>query len=304
MRIHWFAFTFFGDHQEFDALYKEFLGETFGDYVEKGHGGRGYRSIATNSAGVRLYFDPISVGEKGNHIHVEIPGDACDCLLPDTFRDMMVYFVYGRLKEGVPQLDMFSIKRLDFAFDHEFFSPEQWYEAIQGESIVTLAKRDTIRIDKSPNALREDGNIGTTTIYLGSNESGRMLRVYNKRGPTRVELQMRDERAHYVAIDVLLRHPSKWHELGLGHLIQYVTFREGQELDWWVAFTESVQEADLIISSSRVVGINKLDRWLNRQVSVPLSVAYDLQGEEYLLDLIEKAKKRDRSRYEALLQLV
>ena len=130
-----------------------------------------------------------------------------------------------------------------------------------------------------------------------------MLRVYNKRGPTRVELQMRDERAHYVAIDVLLRKPSMWHELALGHLIQYVSFREGKAPEWWHEFTGSVQEADLIISSSRVVSVNKLDNWLNKQVSVPLSVIYELQGEEYLFDLIEKAKHRDRSRYEALLQL-
>jgi hypothetical protein len=133
VRLHWFAFTLFGERIEFDAFYKEFLGGIFGDYVEKGHGGRGYRSIATNSAGVRIYFDPISVGEKGNHIHVEIPGDACDCLLPDTIRDMMVYFVYGRLNEGVPQLDKFRIKRLDFAFDHDFFHLNNGMKLFKGK---------------------------------------------------------------------------------------------------------------------------------------------------------------------------
>ena len=159
MRIHWFAFTMFADRQEFDAFYQEFLAGTFGDYVEKGHGGRGYRSIAANSAGIRLYFDPVSVGDKGNHIHVEIPGDACDCILPDTFRDMMVYFLYGRMKEGMPQVDMFRAKRLDFAFDHEYFTPEHWYEAINGDDLVTLAKRDTIRRDQSPKALRKTARL-------------------------------------------------------------------------------------------------------------------------------------------------
>ena len=90
------------------------------------------------------------------------------------------------------------------------------YKRLAGIDIVTLAKRDQIRLDQSPFALREDGQIGTTTVYLGSNESGRMLRVYNRRGPTRIELQMRDDRAQLVAIDILLRHPSKWHEVGIG----------------------------------------------------------------------------------------
>jgi DNA relaxase NicK len=303
MRVHWFAFTFFGDREEFDAFYDLHLKEVFGDYVEKGHGGRGYKSIATNGAGIRLYFDPVSFGAKGNHIHVEIPGEACDCMIPDKFRDMMTYFVYGRFKEGKPQIDKFSIKRLDFAFDHEYFTPEQWYEAIKGDSIISLAKRDSIRIEQSPYVLREDGQIGTMTVYLGSNESGRMLRVYNKRGPTRAELQMRDERAHLVAIDVLLRHPSKWHEAALAHLVQYITFREGQEPDWWLAFTGSVQSADFIISSSRVVNINKMDKWFKKQVAVALSVMYELQGGEYFKELIRQAQKRDRSKYAAILQL-
>jgi hypothetical protein len=114
---------------------------------------------------------------------------------------------------------------------------------------------------------------------------------------------MRDERAHLVAIDVLLRHPSKWHEAALAHLVQYVTFKQGQEPDWWLAFTGSIQSADLIISSSRVVNINKLDKWFKRQVAVALSVMYELQGSEYIKELIGQGKNRDRTKYTAVLQL-
>jgi DNA relaxase NicK len=303
MRIHWFAFTLFMDKEEFEAFYNQFLKDTFGDCVDTGHGGRGYRSLATNSAGIRIYFDPTSIGEKGNHIHIEIPGEACECIIPDTFREIMTYLVYGRMKEGKQQVDRFSIKRLDFAFDHDYFTPEQWLEAIQGPDIITLAKRDHIRIEKSPFLLRDDGQIGTMTVYLGSNEADRMIRVYNKRGPTRVELQMRDSRAHYVAIDVLLRHPSKWHEAGIAHVVQFVRFYPGNEPDWWTNFTNSIQSADLIISSSRIVSMNKLDRWLNRQVAVALSVAHEIEGDDYIKGLINKAKKRNRTRYAAILEL-
>lgn len=303
LRIHWFALTFFGDRQEFEKFYKTFLEDTFGKYVEKGHGGRGYKSIANAGVGVRLYFDPISIGKKGNHIHIEIPGEACDCLLPDHFHNMMKHLVYERIKEDQLQINMMKITRLDFAFDHDYFTPDQWYEAIQGQDIVTLAKRDSIRIDQSPYALRDDGQIGTTTVYLGSNESGRMLRVYNKRGPTRLELQMRDDRAFFVSFDVLLRSPSVWHEAGLAHVIQYVNFREGLEPDWWLEFTKSIQSSDLVISSSRVASLKKMDKWLKKQVAVALSVVHDVEGDDYIKDLIEEARKRDRSRYDSILQL-
>jgi len=98
------------------------------------------------------------------------------------FREIMTYLVYGRMVGGKLQTDRFAIKRLDFSFDHDYFTPEQWFEAIKGPGVVTLAKREKIRVEQSPFTLRDDGQMGTTTIYLGSNDSGRMVRVYNKRG--------------------------------------------------------------------------------------------------------------------------
>ena len=227
MRIHWFAFTFFGDREEFDAFYREFFTPTFGNYVEQEYGGRGYRIIATTAIGIRLYFDPVSKSEKGNHCHVEIPGEACDCIIPDVFREIMTYLVYSRWVNGILLSNMFCVKRLDLAFDNTPFTPEEWLKGICGSNVITLAKRDKIRIDYSPYALRDNGEQGCMTVYLGSNDSDRMIRVYNKRGYTRLELQMRDERAHLVALDVLLLSPTKWNEKALSHLIQYVTFQGG-----------------------------------------------------------------------------
>jgi DNA relaxase NicK len=303
-RIHWFAFTFFGEREEFDSFYREYLKDIFGEYHETGHGGRGYRSIAEANCGLRLYFEPVSTSERGNHCHVEIPGSACDCILPDNFRDMVAYFIYFRMTEGRSPSEMFSIKRIDFAFDIDIFTPDQWFEAICGEDVITLTKRESIRVDKSPFELRDNGEIGTTTVYLGSNDSDRMLRVYDKRGPTRVEIQLRDERAHLVGIDVLLRNPTTWHQAALSHLIQFVDFKQACEPKWWLEFTQSIQSADLLISSSRTVSLEKLDKWFNRQVAVALSVIYEVEGGEYFRALIKKAQKRDRSKYASLLELV
>jgi DNA relaxase NicK len=302
MRIHWFAFTFFGDRQEFDAIYKEFFYPTFGDYVEQEYGGRGYRIIATTAIGIKLYFDPVSKSDKGNHFHVEIPGTACDCLIPDVFRELMTYLTFSRWVKGVLQSEMFSVKRLDMAFDYMPFTPEEWLIGITGSNVVTLAKRDKIRITNSPFALRENGEQGCMTVYLGTNESDRMIRVYNQRGYTRFEFQMRDERAHLVAMDVLLSSYTKWHKKAISHVVQFVNFTENIP-DWWTTFIKSEQSAELIISSSRVVSLRKTERWHEKQIAPSLSVIAEVEGWEYIENLVENGKKRDRSRYAPILQL-
>ena len=302
MRIHWFAFTFFGERLEFDAFYKEFFSPTFGDFVEQEYGGRGYKIIATTAIGIKLYFDPVSKSAKGNHCHMEIPGAACDCLIPDVFREIMTYLTYSRWVNGVLQSDMFSVKRIDLAFDYVPFTPEEWLTSISGSNVVTLAKRDKIRITNSPFALRENGEQGCMTVYLGTNESDRMIRVYNQRGYTRLEIQMRDERAHLVALDVLLSSPTKWHEKALSHLVQFVNFKENIP-DWWFTFINSEKSAELIISSSRVVGLRKTERWHEKQIATSLSVMAEVEGWVYIENLIENGKKRDRSRYAPILQL-
>ncbi len=302
MRIHWFAFTFFGDRQEFEAFYREFLYPTFGTYVEQEYGGRGYKTIATTAIGIKLYFGPVSKSNKGNHCHVEIPGTACDCLLPDVFRELITYLVYSRWVNGVLQSDMFSVKRLDLAFDNVPFTPEEWFKEICGKNVVTLAKREKIYINYSPFALRENGEHGCMTVYLGTNESDRMMRVYNKRGYTRLEIQTRDERAHLVALDVLLSSPSMWHKKGLSHVVQFVNFTESIP-EWWINFINSEQSADLIISSSRVVGLRKTERWHEKQIATSLSVMTEVEGWEYVEKLVENGKRRDRSKYAPILQL-
>lgn len=297
MRIHWFSITIFQDPKKRELLWKDYF-SALGVLVPVGHGGRGYREMDQALLGAKIYYDPVQLTQNGNsHYHVEIPGEACDALLPSVFPALLAELTGCGIR--------YNVKRLDLAFDDVPFSPQEFLEAIKSEDMVSLAKREKIKLNESPFQLSEDGKReGTTTVYLGSNSSQRMVRVYDKRGPVRLELQLRDDRAYAVALDIFSRPYEDWEMTAKGHLRQYVDFNN---TDWWSLFVNMVVRASLKITNARQVTFAKLECWLDRQVSVALSVWFDVEGDlaqAEFFEMLKRARKRDRSRYAAVLELV
>jgi len=296
MRIHWFSITIFQDPKKRELLWQEYF-SALGVLVSVGHGGRGYREIDQALLGAKVYHDPVQLTKDGaSHYHVEIPGEACDALLPSVFSTLLAELTGCGVR--------YNVKRLDLAFDDVPFSPQEFLEAAKSDDMVSLAKREKIKINQSPFQLTDDGKQeGTTTVYLGRNSSQRMVRVYDRRGPVRLEFQMRDDRAQAVALDVFSKPYPDWEITAKSHLRQYVDFID---IDWWDLFVDMVVRADLKISSARKVTFAKLEGWLDKQVSVALSVWFDVQGEvaqAEFFEMLRKARRRDRSRYAAVLEL-
>jgi DNA relaxase NicK len=301
--VHWFAITIFQDVEKVKALWAQFFALGLGVLVEKGHGARRYKQILEALQGAKIYFDYGDEKTKVQHCHIEVPGSACECLLPTAFQDLVSHLQTNNIR--------FSVKRADFAFDGVPFSPQDFLDGLMSENLVSLIKRDpspeneSIRIEQSPFKLRENGEVGTMTVYAGSKSSDRMVRVYNKRGDTRLEFQMRDERAHEVCLDVFSKSWAEWENTVKAHVRQFIDF---VNTDWWVAFLAMTQKAELKISSARRVALSKMENWVERQVIVSLSVLEDVKGKEearfWLNGLTTKARKtRDRSRYASVLQL-
>ena len=89
MRIHWFSITIFSSPKDRELLWKEYF-SALGVLVSVGHGGRGYREIDQALLGAKVYYDPVQLTQDGNsHYHVEIPGEACDALLPSVFSTLL-----------------------------------------------------------------------------------------------------------------------------------------------------------------------------------------------------------------------
>ena len=62
----------------------------------------------------------------------------------------------------------YQFTRLDFAFDDVPFEPQQVREAILENNLRSLAKRETLQVHESPLAFKDNGEIGTCTVELGS----------------------------------------------------------------------------------------------------------------------------------------
>ena len=296
MRIHWFSITIFSSPKDRELLWKEYF-SALGVLVSVGHGGRGYREIDQALLGAKVYYDPVQLTQDGNsHYHVEIPGEACDALLPSVFPTLLAELTgcgIGITSKGsIWPLTMYRSP------------PRSFWKPLDRKNGQSLAKREKIKINQSPFQLSEDGTReGTTTVYLGRNSSQRMVRVYDRRGPVRLELQLRDDRAHAVALDIFSRPYEDWEMTAKSHLRQYVDFKD---IDWWRLFVNMVVRASLKISTARKVTFAKLEGWLDRQVSVALSVWFDVEGEQAqaaFFEMLKEARRRDRSRYAAVLEL-
>lgn len=301
--VHWFALTIHQDFEKVKGIWSQFFALGLGVLVDKGHGARGYRQIAEALLGSKIYYDHVTAKEGKDHCHIEIPGSACEAVIPSVFPDLVQFLIENNIR--------FAIKRADFAFDGVPFSPQDFLDGLMSDNLVSLIKRnpalenDSIRVSQSPCALRENGEVGTMTVYAGASSSQRMVRVYNKRGDTRLEFQLRDERAHAVCLDVFAQAWEDWEITVKAHLRQFIDFKL---TDWWAVFVAVAYRAELKISSARRISLTRMEEWFNRQVVVALSVYEDVWGKaeakQRLDGLVIKARKtRDRSRYSSVLQL-
>ena len=152
---------------------------------------------------------------------------------------------------------------------------------IEGD-FISAASRGKIRIDNSPYQAREDGQIGCKTVYLGSRSSGRMLRVYDKHGPVRVKLELKEEWSRVLGM-AIFDHPYKeWAEFAMGCLIKF--FRT--ERQWWFTFTDDTAMVDIRVHSARVVTLEKTLKWLVLQVAPAFTAITGVLGVDELHDLL------------------
>jgi len=293
-RIHWFSVTIFDKPERMNYLWSEFFSQ-LGLLVAGKSGGRGYYLISHALLGAKLYSAPVTNPEL-NHYHIEIPGQACDALSPHVFPTFLSWLKGMELS--------YQVKRVDLAFDNCPFTPSDFLQCIVDGKAVTLAKRETLKFYNHPFEVSEDGqHLGNSGCVIGSNESQRMVTVYDKRGFTRLEFQMRDDRAHAVVHDLFKNTYEDWQLVALSHLRQYIDM---VKTDWWAEFVSGIDRADLKISSARLITREKMWSWIRGQVAVAMSVLYDIDedADEHLQQIMLHARlERDRSPYKSVLQL-
>ncbi len=289
VRTHWLAFTIHAPSEEAHILYDLFFREIFGGLESRGHGGRGFKEILHSLMEFKIYLYPIL--KTGEYFHVEIPGGACDALDWNFLHGLWDY-LDSNFK------DRCQVTRFDFAFDGGPFTPQQFEQAIIEGQIRSLAKRETVRIESSPFEKRDDGQLGTYTVYFGSNTSERMIRVYNKRGFTRLEFQMKEKRANLVAPQVFRSMDAdQSFYIVLPHLLDFI------DLDtvWWEEFKDCTARANATVTSVSEVSTAKMVNWLNKQVAPALSVAVDALPADVMDSIVRHGRSRRGPKYDLIL---
>lgn len=288
--IHWLSMTVWSSREDAFLLYERLFKNHFGNLEIKGNGGRGYRRIHSGLFEIKLYTEPGKSDEE--HFHLEIPGKACEFLSSIKY---CAIFEYIRAQFG----DQFKFKRIDLAFDYLGFTPQQVYDSALAGNLRSLARRETLRQENSPLLAREDGLKGTQTVYLGSSQSQRMIRVYNKRGFTRLELQARDDRAHLIACELFGKDETdRWFSTGISHLRDYIDFFE----PWWDQFIAAQGRAYKTLANPEEQSLVNSIAWVEKQASQILSVIEDVHGKELISQIIDLGRKKRGSRFDKLLE--
>ncbi len=255
-----------------------------------GHGGRLYRSIWTGPHGVRLY----GYSDTGQHCHLEIPGNVLEQFGLEHTRN----YLFSLTKVSFD----WQCTRIDIPFDNCSFTPAMCNEARNIGEIRTRAHQYSWKWFEN-----NDGN----TLYIGTRQSGRMVRIYDKRGPTRLELELRDKWADKVC-EILATSPAKyWLYECMGILRDFVDFVDTKLsggnisraplLPWWNTFIDGIEKAELQIGRThQAVTAMRMERFLQRMLPTlcvmrhGLGVSLDSLADEIADDLSAKHLARIR----------
>jgi len=283
--IHWLAFVVDGPKEAAFTMYDALFKGAFGELQELPNGGRGFRSIHLTLLGFKVYVDPAR-GQK-EYFHFEIPGQACELIPWGILQGLEQY-----LRVEFP--GRYHYTRIDLAFDGLPFTPMDIEAAILNDEVRSHAKRKTLKVYHSAFEPKDNGEVGTHTTYFGSRQSERMIRIYDKRGFTRLELEMKQKRADLVAKQLFGTVDTElWATIAMSHLRDFISF----EPDWWTDFTEGTGRANAIVSTPKQMSEQMMAAWLNHQIAPSLSVMHDLHPDGFINGMIATGRvRRGRSK--------
>ena len=232
---------------------------------------------------------------------VSLTGTACELLGVAG-----VLALARRLAGLVPDAAAFRVTRLDVAWDTELFGVADVVAAYSSGNCVTRSRTHKF-----------DSNNAGSTFYIGKRgeKNARLVRFYDKRGPTRVELELHDERATALAAVLLSADADAISGLCLGSLVDFVDFRHTDadsnvtrcpRVSWWAAFVGTAQVLPLPVSAP-LPTLDRVRAWVEDSTSSALAVIFDAMGETrgrvWLSGLLDRGRERRSTRHAARLDI-
>lgn len=257
---------------------------TDGGYAETHDWGRYfYKRHHEFVAGLRVYFEPAAPNMPP--VLVDAPGAACEFLGMGALRTLFCNAV---------------LSRIDIAFDGAPFSPAEMADHVRAGDVRCKSKSRHFIEDLGD---EPDGN----TLSLGSRASHRYLRIYDGRGPTRVELELKGKYARAMK-EVLLSDLDALPEMAMGVVRDFVDFIDSSAdsnqsraplIPAWAAFVQRAARTRLNVVGNPVPTAARLKRYIEYQVAATLYTYVRLGSSIH--DLLHHGRTRLRSRHRSLL---
>lgn len=278
---HWLRGGFGGAVEDVLTLTQELLPDSYQESLDWGR--FMYKRQHVLSHGIRIYFEPATLNMPP--VLVDCPGEACDVLGRER---LQVLFCNSQLT------------RHDIAFDHAPFSPRQ---------VATWVREGNIRCRAQKRKFNEDlgNNQDGETVYIGSRQSSQLLRVYDARGFTRVELELKGNMARE-SLQLLLAPAEEFIAKSVGVLREFVDFVDtsvDQNVSraplilLWSDFTQQLERAKIRVSEVVDHTIEQVQEWLEKQVSAMLFTFAKAGGS--VGELIKLGRTRTKKKHRLLI---
>lgn len=291
VRVDYLTFTVH-DCNEPEFFWDEVFKDKLGSLNNTGHGGIGYKVLYRACEGAQLYCEPINT-DRGSYFTIELKGRACECLTPDDFIELVV------MRRGGMDI---RFRRLDIAFDGLEITPIEFYGELVSGNLNCKASRTSIRIDNSPNQLRDNGEVGgCQTTYIGSKQSNRLVRLYNKHGFNRLELQLRDEWSDAAGCLLFGCPYTEWMKTSISILRDFIDLPDNEN---WNLLVSCVEPAGIRVYSARLISLDRAKRWLAKQVAPAIFAVQSVEGLDAFLELIvDNVNEKRLERWQSVMQL-
>lgn len=232
-------------------------------------------------------------GGKHTETCVNLPGEACELLGT------------AGVLELVRELGL-KLTRLDIAWDTDLMTPQKVRAAHKRNDVATFATWHDWR--ENPEG---------ATFYIGKRGSDpdcRLVRFYDRRGPTRVEMELHGKRAQLLWSVLDGAELEDWSARCLAYLVDFVDFRKRSKdpniarcprLSWWKDFANGAGRLALPLPR-KAPTLEGLEAWVRDQLapSIALIADYVPDDKKFIRELLEDGRNRRKPHHMAMLNAV
>lgn len=272
-QYHWMTVTLFPKTDEIKNwvwLIRQNVEKTFrGSCLEPtGHGSNGYTDLEMWQ-GIRLAYGG---AQNGDTYSLSISGEHIGSLNLGQLRDFLTGFRDCGLN--------LKFTRLDLAFDAcpEKLCINEVCSAVENEYFTCRATREKISIYEQ--VFGEE-----KTIVFGSRASTRYLRIYNRRGFVRFELEVKKEAAEIIGEQIMDSNTLSGVHLTLawavGILKDFIEF----DAEFWKLF-DSFEKCGLKVSCFEAQTMARSMINIEKRIATTLCALVQIQGVEWLNEVL------------------